>query len=70
MKELQVHAECLQKENDQLWVQIEKSRDLGKDVRDSGRVVHPIARNGGKEPIKLSWYNLGCYSIHVSTYWF
>ena len=30
---------------------IEKSRDLGKDVRDSGRAVHPFARNKGKEPI-------------------
>ena len=31
--------------------QIEKSLDLGKDARDSGRVVHPIARNRGKDPI-------------------
>ena len=51
MKELQGHAERLQGENDQLRAQIEKSRDLGKDVRDSGRAVHPIARNRGKEPI-------------------
>ena len=32
VKELQGHAECLQRENDQLRAQIEKSRDLGKDV--------------------------------------
>ena len=31
--------------------QIEKSRDLGKDVRDNGSAVHPITRNRGKEPI-------------------
>ena len=30
MKELQGHAELLQLENDQLWAQIEKIRDLGK----------------------------------------
>ena len=33
--------------------QIEKNRVLGKDVRDSDRVVHPIARNRGKGPIIL-----------------
>ena len=37
MKELQDQVECLRLENDQLWAHIEKSRDLGKDVRDSGR---------------------------------
>ena len=31
--------------------QIEKSCDLGKDVQDSGRVVHPIAHNRGNKPI-------------------
>ena len=53
MKELQGHAERLQQENDQLWAQIEKSCDLGKEVRDSGRAAHPITRNKGKEPIIL-----------------
>ena len=51
MKELQGHVERLQWENDQLRAQIEKSRNLGKDVRDNGRAVHPIASNKGKEPI-------------------
>ena len=32
MKELQGHDERLQRENDQLRAQIEKSHDLGKDV--------------------------------------
>ena len=32
MKELQGHAKRLQHENDQLWAQIGKSRDLGKGV--------------------------------------
>ena len=36
MKKLQGHLERLQRENDQLRAQIEKSHDLGKDVRDSG----------------------------------
>ena len=31
--------------------QIEKSRDLRKDARDSGEVVHPITHNRWKEPI-------------------
>ena len=31
--------------------QIEKSRDLGKDVRDSGRAARLIAHNKGKKPI-------------------
>ena len=39
MKELQGQAERLRRENDQLWAQIEKSSDLGKDVQDSGRAV-------------------------------
>ena len=51
MKELQGHAEYLQRENDQLRAQIEKTRDHGKDVRDSGRAALPTARNKGKEPI-------------------
>ena len=51
LKELQAHAERLQRENDQLWAQIERSRDLGKEVRDSGRAVQLIARYKGKKPI-------------------
>ena len=51
MKELQAQAERLQCENDQLQAQIKKSHYLGKDVRDSGRIAHPIACNKGKEPI-------------------
>ena len=38
-------------------VQIEKSRDLGKDVRDNGRNVHLNALNRGKEPIILDDVN-------------
>ena len=41
----------MQCENDQLWAQVEKSRDLGKDVRDGDRDEYPIARNKGKESI-------------------
>ena len=48
MKELQGHAKHLQCENDQLRAQIEKSHDLGKDVRDSNQTMHLIARNRGK----------------------
>ena len=51
MKELQGHVERLQRENDQLQPQIEKSRDLGKDVRDNDQAVHPITHNRRKEPI-------------------
>ena len=51
IKELQGHAEPLQRENDYLRTQIENSRDLGKDARDSGRAVHLITRNRGKELI-------------------
>ena len=51
MQELQACAECLQRENDQLWAQVVESRDLGKDVRDDDRVEHTIVRNKGKEPI-------------------
>ena len=49
MMELQGHVEHLQCENNQLQAQIEKSRDLGKDVRDNGQAVHQIACNRGKE---------------------
>ena len=34
-----------------MWAQIEKNRDLRKDVRDNGRAAHPTVRNKGKEPI-------------------
>ena len=51
MKELQKQAECFQRENDQLWAQIEKSRDLGKDIRDNDRTAYLVALNKGKEPI-------------------
>ena len=51
MKELQGQAERLQRENDQLWAQIERSHDLRKDVQDSGRSAQQIACDKGKEPI-------------------
>ena len=54
MQELQARAERLQRENDQLRAQLEKSCELGNDVRDGDRVEHPIARNKGKEPITYS----------------
>ena len=50
MKELQGHVERLQGENDQLRAQIEKRRNLEKDVRDNGRAALPTSRNKGKEP--------------------
>ena len=53
MEKLQGHAEHLQREHDQLRAKIEKSHDLGKEVRDSGRSVHLIALNRGKELIIL-----------------
>ena len=54
MKELPDHVERLQRENDWLRAQVEKRRDLGgRDVQDSGRALHPIPRNKGKEPIIL-----------------
>ena len=33
---------------------MEKSRDLGKDVRDDDQAAYPITRNKGKEPIILN----------------
>ena len=51
VKELQGQAKHLWHENDQLWAHIEKSRDLGKNVRDSGHAAQPIPRDKGKEPI-------------------
>ena len=53
MKELQGHAEQLQRENDQLGAQMEKSRNLGKYVRDGDKAMYQITRNKGKEPIIL-----------------
>ena len=47
MKELQGYVERLQR------AQMEKSRNLGKDVRDSSRVMQSIARNKGKDPVVL-----------------
>ena len=51
MKELQDQAERLTLENDQLRAKIEKSHDLGKDVRDSGHDAQSIALDKGKGPI-------------------
>ena len=34
-----------------------KIRNLRKDIRDYGRVVHPISHNRGKEPIILDDLN-------------
>ena len=51
MMELQAHAKRLQRENDQLRAQMEKSRDLGNEVRDSGRAGYLITHNKGKEPV-------------------
>ena len=50
VKELQGQAERLWHENDKLRAQIEKSRDLGKDVRDSNRDAQLIAHDNGKGP--------------------
>ena len=50
MKELQAHVERLQRENDQFRASIEKSHDLGKDVRDSDRAALPTAHNKWKDP--------------------
>ena len=51
LKVLQGQVERLRRENDQLPAQIEKSRDLGKDMRESGRAAQLIACYYGKEPI-------------------
>ena len=48
MHELQACVERLQRENGQLRSQVEKSLELGKDVRDGERVEHPIVCNKGK----------------------
>ena len=57
MKELQGHAERLQRVNDQLRALVEKSRYFGKDVRDGGRAAHSITHNKGEEPIILDDVN-------------
>ena len=51
MQELQARVEHLQRENDQLWSQVEKSLELGNYVREGNRVEHHIVRTKGKEPI-------------------
>ena len=51
MQELQGRVERLQRKNDQLGAQVEKSRELGRDVQDGNRAKYPIAHNKGKEPI-------------------
>ena len=43
MQELQACAEHLQ--------QVEKSRNLGKDVQDGDRAEHPVVLNKGNEPV-------------------
>ena len=48
MKELQGQSTHLRRENDQLRAQIEKSRDLGKDVQDSDHDAQPIANDKRK----------------------
>ena len=54
MKELQEHAEHLQRENDRLRSQVEKRRDLDeRDTQDSGQEKHPIVRIKEKKPIAL-----------------
>ena len=42
---------ALQHENDQLLSQVEKSIELGKDVRDGDRVEHPAVRNKEKKHV-------------------
>ena len=51
MKELQGQVERLWHKNDQLLAQIEKSLDLGKDVRDSDRAAQPITSDKGNEHV-------------------
>ena len=51
MKELQGQAERLWCDNDQLRAEIEKSHNLGKDMRDSDFDAQPIARDKGKGPV-------------------
>ena len=51
MQELQARVECLQRENDHLRSQVEKSLKLRKDVREGDLVEPPIVHNKGKEPV-------------------
>ena len=54
IRELEDRAKHLQCENDRLWAQVEKRRDLGKrDVLDSGQARHPTASDKENEPIVL-----------------
>ena len=48
MQELQARAKRLQRENDQLQSQVEKSLEVGKDVRVGVHVEHPVVHNKGK----------------------
>ena len=51
MQELQVRIKSLQRDNDQLRSQVEKSLKLGKDVREGDCAERPIIRNKEKDPI-------------------
>ena len=52
MKELQECAEHLQLENDRLWVQVEKRRDLDQgNTQDSGQAKQPVFHDKGKKAI-------------------
>ena len=54
MREWQDRAKHLQCENDRLWAQVEKRRDLARrDVLDRGQARHPTASDKGNEPIVL-----------------
>ena len=48
---MQGRDEHLQRENDQLRAQVEKSCELGRDVQDGDHAEQPSALNKGKEPI-------------------
>ena len=53
MKELQGQPELLRHEKDQLRVQINKIRDLGKDMRDIDRDAQAIPHDKGKGHVAL-----------------
>ena len=53
MKELQGQVERLRRKNDQLRAQIEKSGDLEKNARDSGRDAQLITPDKWKGPIVI-----------------
>ena len=48
MQELQARPERLQRENDQLRSQVEKSLELGKNMIDGDRAKHLVVCNKGK----------------------